>query len=371
MKIALINHWPPCTGVGGRFLELFEHMLQNSEVEADLFYTNYVNIGKVSREASPRIHFLNKMFYTRPLLFHQFLKYFVHPITIPKFYDLYHISDEMIAVFAKFNRPSVITFHGPIFVEHNDRMPKPFTLYKRFLQHSHKHLGHADKIVCISDRSRDDLTKNFPTVADRAKVIHFGVDQDLFRPRDQEKCRRDLGLPVEKRIILNVGNEMRRKNIPNLLKAIYKLKKRVDNLLLIRIGNRLKSTEELIESLGLENNVLHIRRVPKQKIAYFYNAADLYVLPSYNECLAFSSIEAIASGCPVISSELATPEILRDVEVLFNPFRFEDIARKMERVLTDQNLREELIKKGLDRCIFFSWEKCIKENIQMYKEILN
>lgn len=370
MKVAMINHWPRNTGVGGNFFELFQNMLKYDEIDVDMFYTNYVHLGKISNRAAKKIHFLSKTFYTRPIILHQFSKYFIHPVLIPKSYDLYHISDEMIAVFAKFNRPSVLTFHGPLSVEYNDRMPRLFKLYKAFLNRSSECMKYADKIVCISDRSKDDLIKQLPIVKDKAMVIYFGLDHELFKPRDKNQCRKRLDLPHNKKIVLNVGNEMRRKNIPNLLRALYVVKKKIGKVLLVRIGNQLTSTIKLIESLGLRDNVLHVERVPKNEMGFFYNAADLCILPSYNECLAFSSIEAMASGCPVASSDLATPEILRDAEILFDPFDIDDMAEKMERVLIDRSLSEELIEKGLKKSMFFSWERCVKETLEVYTEVL-
>jgi len=81
-------------------------------------------------------------------------------------------------------------------------------------------------------------------------------------------------------------------------------------------------------------------------------------------------IEAMACGCPVITSNVtACPEVAGDAAILVNPYNTEEIAEATYKILSDEKLREELKQKGLKRAKEFTWEKCAKEHLKVYKEV--
>lgn len=378
MRIAFINHWPPNTGVGTYVFSLFSHLQFYENIEADMFCVGFDpkrtrNLGK---KVSERIYFLSQ---PRNRYLASMFKHFLAPHSIPKLYDLYHVSDEMIARFTKIDNPTIITNHGPLTLTASEdafafgvgRLGPTYFLRNTFLQNTYKNIEHASKIICISEFSKKNLLATLPLDPKKVKVIYYGLDHESFKLRDKNECRKELGLPLNKKIILNVGNESHSKNIPTLVEAFYRIKKRINEVMLVKVGDQLESTEFLVKNLGL-CNFLHFKRVSHRHVAHFYNAADLFVFPSFYEGFGFPVMEAMASGCPVIAgNRTAIPEIAGDAAILVNPFDMESLCVEMETCLKDENLRDELVRKGIKRASIFTWEKCARETLQTYHELLD
>lgn len=380
MKLAFINHWPPNTGVGAYIFSLFSNFKRYKIVDADMFCTGFhpIRISTINKKVTEGIIFLHEPHFCRNPYIISLFKHVFSPHRIPQSYHLYHVSDEMIARFTKFNCPSVITIHGPLtFTTPKDTMAlgsgslgAAHYLRNIFLQSTYRNIVHANKIICVSESSKRNLLATLAIDPEKIKVIYYGMDHQLFKPRDKMTYRKKIGLPLDKIIVLNVGNESHSKNIPTLIKAFYKIKKRFKNAILVRVGDQLPSTKELVDRFGPEG-FIHFKRVPHQYISYFYNSADLFVFPSLREGFGFPALEAMASGCPLIASNRpAVPEIVGNGGVLIDPLDVDSLALQMETVLKDENLRAELIKKGIKRALTFTWEKCAKETYQIYKEVL-
>ena len=234
-----------------------------------------------------------------------------------------------------------------------------------------KLVRNADSIICISENTKRDLLRFIDVDPKKVRVIYHGVDHELFKPRDKLEARRRLGLPLDRPIILNVGSEEPRKNIPVLLKSFKKLLKGVSNALLVRVGERTAHMEKLIRNLDLSNIVLY-RRASLDEVALYYNAADLLCFPSYYEGFGNPPLEAMASGLPVIAgNRTSIPEVVGDAGILLDPFDVDGFAYWMHEVLSNEDLRTKLSEKGYRRSMNFSWEKCARETLDVYREVLD
>ena len=170
---------------------------------------------------------------------------------------------------------------------------------------------------------------------------------------------------------MNVGSEESRKNIPTLLRSLKELLNSVPNALLVRVGERDAHTEKLINSLGLNGKVLY-RRASPNEVALYYNAADLLCFPSYYEGFGNPPLEAMASGLPVIAgNRTSIPEVVSHAGILLDPFDVEGFAYWMREVLMNEDLRNKLSEAGYKRSMDFSWEKCARETLEVYNEVLN
>jgi glycosyltransferase involved in cell wall biosynthesis len=106
--------------------------------------------------------------------------------------------------------------------------------------------------------------------------------------------------------------------------------------------------------------------------ALYYNAADLLVHTAYHEDFGFPFLEAMASGLPVIAgNRIAIPEVVGDAGILLDPFDVNGFAYWMHEVLTNEDLKAKLSEKGYRRSMNFSWEKCARETLEVYREVLN
>jgi len=145
---------------------------------------------------------------------------------------------------------------------------------------------------------------------------------------------------------------------------------------LLYIGNdylhknleRLKSALEILKKQGLDYELVLITEfVSEQELDNLYKNASLFVFPSLYEGFGLPPLEAMKRGVPVVSSNATClPEILGDAALYFNPLDIDDIAEKIKKVLADNNLREQLIQKGLAQVKKYSWGKMAEETLKLY-----
>ena len=230
----------------------------------------------------------------------------------------------------------------------------------------------ADHLIAISHNTKKDLIKYIKLPEEKITVIHNGVDHETFHLRNKLYARRKLNLPGDRKIILSVSSKEHRKNIESLIEAFSIISKDIFDLKLVHIGQFSKRSKDIISKFELMDKINCLTNVSEKRLALFYNAADLFVFPSLYEGFGLPPLEAMASGCPVITSNTSSlPEIVGNAGIMVDPHDLNSLAEKMHEVLTDENLRKEMIKKGLDQAEKFSWGKSAEETIQLYKKILN
>ena len=288
--------------------------------------------------------------------------------------DIYHIVNPSLGLYARLLNPSVITVHDliPYFYQFMNNPDLISRLENGLFLISFNSIIYADRIICVSESTKKDLFRFIDVDPKKVRIIYYGVDHELFKPRDKLEARRRLGLPLDSRIILNVGSEEPRKNTYVLLESFKELLNYIPSALLVRIGERTTRIERLIKVLDLSSKVLYRKAVSDQELALYYNATDLLCFPSYYEGFGNPPLEAMASGLPVIAgNRTSIPEIVSDAGILLDPFDVEGFAYWMREVLMNEDLRNRLSESGYKRSMNFSWEKCARETLEVYKEVLN
>jgi glycosyltransferase involved in cell wall biosynthesis len=228
----------------------------------------------------------------------------------------------------------------------------------------------AEHIIAISENTKKDLIRYLKIPEEKITVVYNGVDHEIFRPNLQ---------PVSPfPYILYVGSERSRKNLERLLEAFALLKKSSDftELKLIKVGSPGRSdtfrqtTLRKIKELGLEGEVVFINYVSDDLLSAYYSSARALVYPSLYEGFGLPVLEAMACGCPVITSNVSSlPEIAGQAAFLVNPYDIRDICGAIARLLTDPRLRSELVTKGKERSEIFSWAKTAEETLNIYHRI--
>jgi glycosyltransferase involved in cell wall biosynthesis len=362
--ITLIAHDPSRSGIWRYSLELFKALKRIDCANVIFVATPSTFMKAPSFEGFEPVY--GVMIYSTTRLF---------ALTLNHNANAYHILNATLSGYFKL-KPLIVTVH--------DLMP--FTLFKERAS-SWAHMGwlftygvqrsmrtgliNAERIICISESTKNDLLRFIDVDPKKVRVIYYGVDHELFKLRDKLEARRRLGLPLDRPIILNVGSEEPRKNIPILLKSFKKLLNDVPNALLVRVGERTAHMEKLIRNLDLSNRVLY-RRASLDEVALYYNAADLLCFPSYYEGFGNPPLEAMASELPVIAgNRTSIPEVVGDGGILLDPFDVDGFAYWMREVLTNEDLRDRLSEAGYKRSMNFSWEKCARETLEVYREVLN
>lgn len=241
-------------------------------------------------------------------------------------------------------------------------------------------LRSANKIIVPSISTKKDLIEYAKILDDQVAVIPFGVEHKIFKLLGNKyeiraQLRQKYKIPEKDHIVLYVGGDYPRKNVPTLLKAFTMLK---DDATLIKIGGDLlprggKKSINLMKKLGIQHKIIDIPREHMKNLPVFYNAADVFVFPSYYEGFGIPNLEAMACGCPVVTTNCSSiPEVVGDAAIKINdPFDYKLLADKIKEVLTNEGLRLDMIKKGLIQARKFSWEKYANGVYDVYKEVWN
>jgi glycosyltransferase involved in cell wall biosynthesis len=286
--------------------------------------------------------------------------------------DIIH-SPESSTPFTKLSNKKIITVHDiiPFY------FPETFTKvteyrYKLLLQRA---INSSDRIITVSENTKNDLINKFKIPEDKIRVIPLAANENFRKLDENETSKIKSKYNINFPFILYVGTLEPRKNIPNLLNAYYKLKKQGINHKLVIAGGKgwkYKEIFETIEKLNLQNEVIFTGYVPDEDLPGFYNAADLFVYPSLYEGFGLPPLEAMQCGTPVITSNTSSlPEVVGAAGITVNPYDVDELANKMYEVLTNEDLRKEMSKKGLERAKLFSWKKCAEEHLKVYEEVYN
>lgn len=164
------------------------------------------------------------------------------------------------------------------------------------------------------------------------------------------------------------------KNLGNILRAYEKIQRSFPHQLVVAGFKRWQYSQDLqlVNKLGIEDKVRFVDFIDDEEVPAFYNLADLLVFPSLYEGFGMPVLEAMACGCPVVTTNTGcSPEVAGGAAVLVNPYDPDEIAQGMQRVLTDEALRESLVRKGLERAKDFSWDRCAKETLDVLQRIEN
>lgn len=219
-------------------------------------------------------------------------------------------------------------------------------------------LARADRIVCVSQSTRDMLGDMFPRLADRATVIPHGV-----RRLSDTPVRVDHGRPFH----LFVGQRGRYKNWPIALEALAL----VPDAGLVCFGGGAFSARELkaIAGLGLGGRVVQVDG-DDHRLAGHYEAACALLYPSKHEGFGLPLLEAMAHGCPVIASPLTSlPEVGGDAAAYADADDAEAWANAMRRIVEDGDLRQRTIAAGLRRAGEFSWRAAAQRHATLYRQL--
>jgi glycosyltransferase involved in cell wall biosynthesis len=235
----------------------------------------------------------------------------------------------------------------------------------------------ADRIFAVSESTKWDIVNMYGVPMEQVRVVHWAV-RSAFRIVDEteiERARQKYRLPTS--FTLFLGILAKKKNLSTLLRSLAMLRAKGMNQRLVIVGRRYRQSDDqgiysLIDDLGLADHVQFTGAVPDEDLPALYNAAALYVLPSLHEGFGIPCLEAMACGTPVIASRAgALSEVVGDAGWLLNdPLDLQELAEAIEQVLTNSQLREDLIERGLTRVKCFSWEKAAQETLAVYKEML-
>jgi len=244
----------------------------------------------------------------------------------------------------------------------------------------------ARKIITVSEFTKNDLVSQFKINPDKIVVTYEGVanltkgrDSLFIAKLDNHETLKQYN--INNNFLLYVGNAYPHKNLDFLLKSFAKLLVKKPELRLVLVGKQdyfYTQIRDLARSLNLwqkeniNSPVVFPGYVPDAQLEILYQEALSYVFPSFYEGFGLPPLEAMAKGCPVISSDRSSlPEILGSAAIYFNPEKEEDMIEKICLVLDKKEIRDSLILKGLEQVKKYSWWQCANDTLMVYHKILN
>ncbi len=238
-------------------------------------------------------------------------------------------------------------------------------------------LKRARQILVPSEYTKEEIIKYFGLEPTRIKVTYEGCGKSDFPYYNVGSLTSEIPKKygIIKPYILYVGNAYPHKNLERLILAFQKLSKAYQlDLRLVLVGENdyfYKRLKDTVLKLGIKNIIL-AGFVRDEDLNSLYKNALFYIFPSLCEGFGLPPLEAMACGLPVASSnKTCLPEILGDAAYYFNPDSVDDIARAIEKVAIDEDLRKKLIVKGFEQIKKYSWKRMAEETLKTYRRTLN
>ncbi len=235
----------------------------------------------------------------------------------------------------------------------------------------------ATRVMTVSESSKKDIMRFFGTDPSKIDVIYNSYDERFgIEPNPDMVSRVRERYQLQDQFVLYAGNVKPHKNLERLIEAFNHVRERgLDHVKLVMIGDDISkyaSLRRAVHQHRLHKYVRFLGYLPEDTLAVLYRLASVFVFPSLYEGFGLPPLEAMASGTPVVTSNVSSlPEVAGDAAVLVNPYDPEAIADGIYRVLNDEALWLDMRKKGLARARQFSWEASVRRVREIYGEVAN
>jgi len=222
----------------------------------------------------------------------------------------------------------------------------------------------ADHVICVSENTRKDLCGLFDVPPEKVSVVYHGVRAFDGKPGD---------IPIERPFLLFVGHRWEYKNFSGLLKAVASNSRLRGEFAIVAFGGRAFDPDERrsMRELGFADGDVIRTTGGDDVLLGLYRRAEAFVYPSRYEGFGLPLLEAMAAGCPVVSSHAAClPEVGGEAAEYFDPVQPDDLAGAIENVVFSRERRERLRRLGFERASEFTWRRTAEKTLEVYKRCL-
>ncbi|MBI4692176.1 MAG: glycosyltransferase family 4 protein [Candidatus Terrybacteria bacterium] len=368
IKIAMMSYTidnRPNKGTALCARKLIENLLADDRFEIYLVHYDKVNDPAYSRASEilmPKIKLPYGGRFVSQLLF--FWKYRKNKFDIihwfqPRVYPFYWLAPA---------KNIIVTAHAAGEYTAAVVLPLSNRIFRIVLKYFNKWV---DVVIADSEYGKKEIIQYYKIKPKKIKITYLG-GEDYKIIEKSIACKLIVDkYKIKAPFILDVARLAPHKNIDTLIKAYILMKElfieRKEKLVIV--GSLFPGCEnicELAKNSKYKEDIFFVDFVKQEDLNAFYSAAELFCFPSLNEGFGLPVVEAMASGTPVITSNVTSlPEVAGDAAILVDPLNIEQIAHEMNKVLSDEKLRQNLIKRGLERAKKFIW----KETAQKTKEI--
>ncbi len=269
---------------------------------------------------------------------------------------------------------SVVTIHDCIHLMFPQYLPNRFA-YRYARTSIALAARRATRVLTVSESSKRDILRFVDAPADKIDVIYNAYDERFgVEPGEEDVVRVRERYQLHDEFVLYAGNVKPHKNLERLIDAFHIVRKRgLAHLKLVLIGDEISKYAALrraVHQHQLHKYVRFLGYLPEETLAVMYRLAGVFVFPSLYEGFGLPPLEAMASGTPVVTSNLSSlPEVAGDAAILVDPYDPVAIADGIFHVLTDETLRCDLRRKGLVRAHQFSWEQSVRRVREIYSQV--
>lgn len=367
----LLETYP--SGVARYTYQLIRHLARRKdEHEYVLFYNAFQKSEKIEafkkyKNISIRsFHIPNKIFNSAQTIFH-----FPYLDTLVKGADLFFAPNwGFVQVSGRI--PFVGTVHDISY-----KIYPKFLSPKGRLWHSVIHptgfFQKADRIIAVSEHTKNDLAETFHIPKERISVVPCGADHDSTF--EEEDTNREIENNLPKRYILSLGTIEPRKNIHGLIRAFVRLKEfpiiqsSWHDLALVIVGASGFKSEILKKTARAD--IIFLDYLSESEGIALYKKAIMLAYPSFYEGFGFPPLEAAKQGTPsLVSNVAALPEIMQDGALYVDPYNKEDMARAMFLLVTNKRLRERIQQKARERAKVFRWSDAAAQTVAVWEQVV-
>ncbi len=265
----------------------------------------------------------------------------------------------------------IVTVHDILFKTHSEYFPNKLQFGVNALTNCS--LRNVDHIIAVSNYTKRQLINYYPFVKDKVSVIYEAASPKFCVLDEEKKIEDKLNIKyhIHKPYVLFVGRLAPIKNIEQLIRTFieHNLCKHYN---LVVVGNYDKSfpNEHLKEDLRSEG-IIHLTGISDDELNGLYNAASFLYFVSHGEGFGLPILEAMSTGCPVLTSnDTACAEVAGNAALKVSPDNGKEISEAILTLLDNDSLREELSNEGIKRSKDFSWEKCAKQTLELYHQVV-
>ncbi len=290
--------------------------------------------------------------------------------------DLVHAND--LSYLIATSKPYVVTVHdiGPLTHPEYFR-ESSFWIMEKSLERAIKK---AVALICVSQTTADSLIEYVQRrysvdLSNRTYTVHEGISENFFQTPDLSVLDIDDEFDfLHQPFMLAVGKISPRKNLEVVIRALERLQSSIPHHLITVGGDGwdFQGVKSLVSSLGLADRIHFLGYVSDETLIALYSKAALFIYPSLFEGFGLPILEAMASGCPVVTSNMSSlPEVAGDSALLVDPCCIEEVTSAIETVCKNHSFAAELKRKGKERASQFSWKKCAEETSMIYNTLIS
>jgi glycosyltransferase involved in cell wall biosynthesis len=365
-------------GINGRFLVATQTGVQRAayNLVKTLFEIDRVNEYYLFTGASqktnpdwdfPNVHVIGSNLKTGDNLRNHLWEQFVLPRLATKYeVDILHSPANLAPLF--YRGKSIVHIHDLCFVVNPQWYSYAFrTVYNFIIPRLVKR---STKIITNSNNSRNDLFLFCEADSQKVSLVYWAVDDSFAKPPEKPQPG-DSDIPDD--YILYVGSLEPRKNIKTLV-AAYELMRNthpdIKTKLILIGGESPLFAEVRLKIKKYSEDVIFKGFVDDSTLRKYYHNAVVAAYPSLYEGFGLPPLEAMASHVPVVTSNISSiPEVVGDAAIMVNPHDEEELARVLALVIKDRELRESMIRKGIEQVKNYSWYKVARRIISIYHEV--